>query len=224
MDSDIYKTLEAVGWELGPGAGDQDLAAFAEETTALLEKAQQPDGYLNSCVQVTGRPRYSNLAHSHELYCAGHLIQAAVACQRGRPADRLLGVAQAVRRPPGGHVPGPAGGPTATRSWRRALVELYRETGAPAVPRAGQPVHRAARAQADRRLRVRRPLPAGSRAGPASRAPRSGTWSARCTWKRAWRTWPPRPATRRCWQPRSARWADMVGRQDVPDRRQRVPA
>jgi uncharacterized protein len=56
MDSDIYKTLDAAGWELGRG-GDQELAGFAEETTALLEKAQQPDGYLNSAVQVSGQPR-----------------------------------------------------------------------------------------------------------------------------------------------------------------------
>jgi uncharacterized protein len=54
MDSDVYKTLEAAGRELGRG-GDQELAGFAEETTALLEKAQQPDGYLNSAVQVSGR-------------------------------------------------------------------------------------------------------------------------------------------------------------------------
>jgi DUF1680 family protein len=80
MDSDIYKTLEAIGWELGRG-GDQELADFAQETTTLLEKAQQPDGYLNSAIQVSGQPRYSNLAYSHEMYCAGHLIQAAIACQ-----------------------------------------------------------------------------------------------------------------------------------------------
>ncbi|MGH3422307.1 MAG: beta-L-arabinofuranosidase domain-containing protein, partial [Streptosporangiaceae bacterium] len=82
MDSDIYKTLEAVSWEVArqPSA---ELTEFAREVTALLEEAQQPDGYLNSYVQVTGRPRYANLAFSHELYCAGHLIQAAVASQRG---------------------------------------------------------------------------------------------------------------------------------------------
>ena len=82
MDSDIYKVLEAVGWELGRSP-DEGLASFLAETTALLEKAQQPDGYLNSYIQVTGRPRYSFLASSHELYCAGHLIQAGIACQRG---------------------------------------------------------------------------------------------------------------------------------------------
>ena len=81
MDSDIYKTLEAISWELSrsPSA---ELAEFARGAIALLEKAQQPDGYLNSYVQVTEKPRYANLAYSHELYCAGHLIQAAVAARR----------------------------------------------------------------------------------------------------------------------------------------------
>jgi uncharacterized protein len=81
MDSDIYKTLEAISWELSrsPSA---ELAEFAHGAVALLEKAQQADGYLNSYVQVTGKPRYANLAFSHELYCAGHMIQAAVAAHR----------------------------------------------------------------------------------------------------------------------------------------------
>jgi hypothetical protein len=85
MDSDIYKTLEAISWELSrnPSA---ELAEFARGATALLEKAQRADGYLNSYVQVTGKPRYANLAFSHELYCAGHLIQAAVAAQRSQRA------------------------------------------------------------------------------------------------------------------------------------------
>ena len=93
MDSDIYKVLEAIGWELGRSP-DEALASFLGETTALLEKAQRPDGYLNSFIQVSGRPRYSFLASSHELYCAGHLIQAGLACQRGAGDPALLAVAR----------------------------------------------------------------------------------------------------------------------------------
>jgi len=93
MDSDIYKVLEAIGWELGRSP-DEGLSSFLAETTALLEKAQQPDGYLNSYIQVTGRPRYSFLSYSHELYCAGHLIQAGIACQRGAADPALLAVAR----------------------------------------------------------------------------------------------------------------------------------
>jgi DUF1680 family protein len=46
-----------------------------------------PDRYLNSYVQATGEPRYPQLASSHEMYCDGHLIQAAIASSpsaRGR--------------------------------------------------------------------------------------------------------------------------------------------
>ena len=83
MDSDLYKTLEAIAWEVSR-APSEPLTSFAAQATDLLQAAQQPDGYLNSYVQVTGRPRYANLAYSHELYCAGHLIQAGVAAQRSQ--------------------------------------------------------------------------------------------------------------------------------------------
>ena len=89
MDSDIYKTLEAIGWELARdpgGPAGADLASFAAATAALLEQAQMPDGYLDSYIQVSGEPRYSRLASSHEMYCAGHLIQAAVAMARAAGA------------------------------------------------------------------------------------------------------------------------------------------
>ena len=128
MDSDIYKTLEAIGWELSRG-GDQELADFAQETTALLEKAQQPDGYLNSAIQVSGRPRYSNLAYSHEMYCAGHLIQAAIACQRGAGFDRLLVVARRFADHLVDTFLGRSGGLDGHPIVETALAELYRETG-----------------------------------------------------------------------------------------------
>lgn len=130
MDSDLYKTLEAVSWELGRAA-DLGLAGFAAEATALLAKAQQADGYLNSYIEVSGKPRYTRLESSHELYCAGHLIQAAVAASRafddgallqvaGRFADHLVGVFL-------GNQVGLDGHPVI----ETALTELYRETGAP---------------------------------------------------------------------------------------------
>jgi uncharacterized protein len=128
MDSDLYKTLEAISWELGNEPSDA-LAAFAAQATALLAKAQLPDGYLNSYVQVSGRPRYERLASSHELYCAGHLIQAAVAARRTFDGGALLRVATAfadhlVRTFLGG-----TGGLDGHPIIETALVELYRETG-----------------------------------------------------------------------------------------------
>lgn len=128
MDSDVHKTLEAISWELGRQA-DPDLADFAAQTTELLAKAQQRDGYLNSYVQVTGSPRYSRLASSHELYCAGHLIQAAVAARRCFDGGALLQVARRFAdhlvQTFAGNSDGLDGHPIV----ESALAELYRETG-----------------------------------------------------------------------------------------------
>jgi hypothetical protein len=129
MDSDIYKTLEAIGWELGHDPAP-DLAGFAAETTALLEKAQQPDGYLNSYIQVSGEPRYQRLATSHEMYCAGHLIQGAVAHARvSGGAAPLLGVARRFADHLVDHFAGREEGLDGHPVIETALVELYRETG-----------------------------------------------------------------------------------------------
>jgi len=93
LDSDVYKWLEAVGWELGRG-GDGELAGAADEAIALVAAAQRPDGYLNSYVQVVGGGvPYQDLSWGHEFYCVGHLIQAAVAWHRALGDDRLLAVA-----------------------------------------------------------------------------------------------------------------------------------
>jgi len=127
MDSDLYKTLEAVGWELG-NAPPQALTGFAAEATAVLEKAQQADGYLNSYIQVTGERRYGRLSSSHEHYCAGHLIQAAIAHARTVGSGPLLGVARRFADHLVevflGRVVGIDGHPVV----ETALVELYRET------------------------------------------------------------------------------------------------
>jgi DUF1680 family protein len=100
LDSDVYKWLEAVGWEIArvaadPGSGPPaGLAAAADEAIGLVVAAQRPDGYLNSYVQVLGGGQaHRDLAWSHEFYCVGHLIQAAVAWHRALADDRLLAVA-----------------------------------------------------------------------------------------------------------------------------------
>ena len=136
MDSDIYKTLEAIGWELARDTEHPEpaLASFAASTIGLLARAQQPDGYLNSYMQASGEPRYARLAWSHEMYCAGHLIQAAIALHRGAgavlpDAGHLLDVATRLAdhlvREFAGQEKGLDGHPII----ETALVELYRETG-----------------------------------------------------------------------------------------------
>ncbi|MET3805504.1 DUF1680 family protein [Nakamurella sp. UYEF19] len=131
MDSDVYKWLEAVAWENGrePAEG---LGAELETFTAAVQAAQQADGYLNSFVQVTrgGRERYRELAFSHEMYCYGHLIQAAVAGRRAGSDAGLWDVAIRVAD----HLV-ETFGPTGNTDIdghpviEMALVELYRECG-----------------------------------------------------------------------------------------------
>ena len=93
MDSDIYKWLEAVAWEFGR-SHDKSALEGAEQAITLLERAQQPDGYLNSYYQTTEHNRFTDFTHGHELYCAGHLTQAAIAWKRAVGDDRLLLVAR----------------------------------------------------------------------------------------------------------------------------------
>ena len=140
MDSDLYKTLEAIGWELAHDPSPA-LAEFAADAVALIEKAQQSDGYLNSYVQVSGTTRYARLSASHEMYCAGHLIQAAIAHARAQQSQGppLLGVARRFADQLvdyfGGRETASDGHPII----ETALVELYRETGhAPYLSLASQ--------------------------------------------------------------------------------------
>ncbi|TQS40263.1 glycoside hydrolase family 127 protein [Cryptosporangium phraense] len=124
-DSDVYKTLEAVAWEIGRGTGSVEVL---DDFTTLLEQAQDADGYLNSYFQTDHRDeQWAALVWSHELYCAGHLIQAAVAASRAGVGDRLLAVARRfadllVAR--FSVEDGVCGHPEI----ETALVELYRET------------------------------------------------------------------------------------------------
>ncbi|ROP60969.1 glycoside hydrolase family 127 protein [Curtobacterium sp. ZW137] len=132
MDSDVYKWLEAVAWELGREPAD-DLRALQREVTELVAAAQADDGYIDSVQQVRGvGTRYSDLKWSHEMYCAGHLMQAAVAQSRATGDTALLDVA--VKN--ADHLVRTFGdGDDKTRDIdghpvvEMGLVELYRETG-----------------------------------------------------------------------------------------------
>src|SRR5262249_5244119 len=129
IDSDAYKWLEAVGWELGR-APDDDLAAQAGEGIGLVEAAQRPDGYLNTVVQLSGRGPHSALQWGHELYCIGHLTQAAIAWQRSLGDGRLLVVSErAIHHIEGALGEGGRAGIDGHPEIEMALVELYRTTG-----------------------------------------------------------------------------------------------
>jgi uncharacterized protein len=129
LDSDVYKWLEGAGWELGRG-DDAGIRAMADEAIGLVEAAQRPDGYLNTFVQVlTPGNEYRDLHWGHELYCIGHLVQAAIAWHRALGDDRLLLVAEracaSVERALGPGHEGIDGHPEI----EMALVELFRVTG-----------------------------------------------------------------------------------------------
>ncbi|WP_432968720.1 glycoside hydrolase family 127 protein [Dactylosporangium sp. CA-233914] len=126
-DSEVYKLTEAASWETGrPGGTDhRELVA---ELTALAAGAQAADGYLHTAYGRPGQPgRYSDFNFGHELYCVGHLLQAAVAAYRTGTAPQLLDVA----RRAADHVctqfadEGFCGHPEV----EPALVELFRVTG-----------------------------------------------------------------------------------------------
>ncbi len=79
QDSDVAKWLEAAAYAL-LHRPDERLLRRVREVVGLIGRAQQPDGYLNTyfTVKEPGR-RWSNLREAHELYCAGHMMEAAVA-------------------------------------------------------------------------------------------------------------------------------------------------
>jgi DUF1680 family protein len=132
LDSDVYKWLEAVGWELGRAA-DPGLAAAADQAIAVVAAAQRPDGYLNSYVQVAGNGApHTDLAWGHEFYCVAHLIQAAVAWHRALGDDRLLAIAvRAADRIDREFGPAGREGVDGHPGIEMALVELTRVTGEP---------------------------------------------------------------------------------------------
>ncbi len=131
-DSDIAKWLEAASYSLASHP-DSALEEQVDEVVRLIVEAQQPDGYLNSYfTAVEPEKRWTNLRDWHELYCAGHLIEAAVAhfqatgkrvlldamCRYADYIDTVFGTAPGKKRGYPGH-----------EEIELALVKLYRVTG-----------------------------------------------------------------------------------------------
>jgi DUF1680 family protein len=131
-ESDVAKWIEAASYCLA-SEPDPVLAAEVDKAIALLEGAQQPDGYLNVYFTVV-KPgeRFTDLRDAHELYCAGHLIEAGVAHFEATGKTSLLEVvrrfADLIDREfgPGGSC---EGGYDGHQEIELALVRLYRATG-----------------------------------------------------------------------------------------------
>ncbi len=132
-DSDVYKWLEGAAWALAQGP-DETLERLVSEAISLVEAAQDDDGYLNTYFSLERKAeRWTNLRDMHEMYCAGHLIQAAVAHHRATGGDRLMRVARRnadlICKTFGPAESGRRPGVCGHEEIELALVELYRETG-----------------------------------------------------------------------------------------------
>ncbi|MDD3413180.1 MAG: glycoside hydrolase family 127 protein [Lachnospiraceae bacterium] len=94
QDTDVYKWLEAVAFSIDNGTGKQ-YEVIADEVIELIGRAQQPDGYLNTyyTIKEPGK-RFTNLLEGHELYCAGHMMEAACAYYDATGKTRFLEIAK----------------------------------------------------------------------------------------------------------------------------------
>ncbi|MGI4790535.1 MAG: beta-L-arabinofuranosidase domain-containing protein, partial [Janthinobacterium lividum] len=91
-DSDVAKWIEAASYSLATHP-DSEAEALVDDVVRLLADAQQPDGYLNTYfTTVAPERRWANLRDDHELYCAGHLIEAGVAHFQATGKTALLDV------------------------------------------------------------------------------------------------------------------------------------
>jgi DUF1680 family protein len=92
QDSDLAKWIEAASYSLFYHDSPQ-LRSRLEEVIGILEKAQQSDGYLNTYYTIKEpENRFKNIENGHELYCAGHMLEAAVAYYDATGSSRLLNI------------------------------------------------------------------------------------------------------------------------------------
>ena len=79
QDSDVAKWIEAAAYALAAGE-NPELEKAVDEVIALYGASQHEDGYVNSYFTVKAPDRmWTNMREAHELYCAGHMMEAAVA-------------------------------------------------------------------------------------------------------------------------------------------------
>lgn len=131
-DSDVAKWLEAASYSLATHP-DPQLEALVDEVITVIAQAQHADGYLNTWfTTVDPDNRWKNLRDWHELYCAGHMIEAGVAHYQATGKRTLLDVVcryvdhiAAIFGPEPGQKRGYCGHPEI----ELALVKLHRATG-----------------------------------------------------------------------------------------------
>ncbi|MGQ9622056.1 MAG: glycoside hydrolase family 127 protein [Candidatus Caldatribacteriaceae bacterium] len=132
QDSDVAKWLEAASYCL-VYYPDPELARTVNTVIDLIAKVQDPDGYCNTYFTIKDPGgRWMNLRDNHELYSAGHLIEAAVAHYEATGEEKLLEVARRLADHIDarfGEEPGKLRGYPGHPEIELALVRLYRTTG-----------------------------------------------------------------------------------------------
>lgn len=132
QDSDLFKWMEAAAFSL-MWAPDEKLEAQLEEAIRLIAKAQLPDGYVDTAYILGDlNRRWTNLKDHHELYCAGHMIEAAVAHFRATGQRTFLEVAEKLAAHIGsvlGPEEGKLHGYPGHEEIELALVKLFEVTG-----------------------------------------------------------------------------------------------
>lgn len=88
-DSDVYKALEGMAYSLINNP-DPELEKKADEWIDKFAAAQQPDGYINTFYTLTGLDKRWTNMDKHEMYCAGHMIEAGVAYYQATGKRKLL--------------------------------------------------------------------------------------------------------------------------------------
>ena len=151
-DSDVYKVIEGAAYSLSVHR-DAALETYLDETIAKIAAAQEDDGYLSTLRTITpeldirktrdtpqhqldmyGKPRWARCDHGHELYCAGHMYEAAVAHWQATGKRTLLDVAiknADLVCKTFGPGPGQIRNVPGHQEIEIGLVKLYRATGQP---------------------------------------------------------------------------------------------
>lgn len=133
-DSDVYKVIEGAAFAMMT-SDDADFRAKVDarldELIATIAAAQQPDGYLNAYFTVQEpSKRFTNLKDMHELYCAGHLFEAAVAHHQATGKATLLDIAvKYADLLDNTFGPGKNRGVSGHPEVELALIKLWKETG-----------------------------------------------------------------------------------------------
>ncbi|MBQ8046757.1 MAG: glycoside hydrolase family 127 protein [Prevotella sp.] len=128
-DSDVYKAMEGMAYSL-VNHPDKALEAKLDQWIDYMETAQREDGYINTYYTLTGLDKRWTDMDRHEMYCAGHMIEGAVAYYLATGKDKFLKVCERMAD----HMMSIFG--PGKRHWvpgheeiELALVKLYETTG-----------------------------------------------------------------------------------------------